>query len=69
LLEAEGSTVTEFVLSRRVEHARRMLRSSRFSKHSISAIAFEVGFNSSSYFTRCFKEEYNKTPSEYLQES
>ena len=31
-------------------------------KFTLSEIAFEVGFNSSSYFTRCFKEEYNKTP-------
>jgi AraC-like DNA-binding protein len=38
-------------------------------KFTLSEIAFEVGFNSPAYFARCFKEEYNKTPSEYLHEN
>ena len=36
---------------------------------TLSEIAYEVGFNSASYFTRCFKEEYGKTPSEYLAQA
>jgi DNA-binding response OmpR family regulator len=33
---------------------------------NISEIAFSVGFNSLTYFTKCFKDQYGKTPSDYL---
>lgn len=33
---------------------------------SISAIAFQSGFTSSSYFTKCFQKRYGLLPSEYL---
>ncbi|WP_310558498.1 AraC family transcriptional regulator [Flavobacterium sp.] len=32
----------------------------------MSEIAYSVGFNDVSYFSKCFKEVYNVTPSEYL---
>jgi len=33
----------------------------------ISAIAFDVGFGSAAYFSKCFKEAFGKTPGEYKE--
>jgi AraC-like DNA-binding protein len=35
------------------------------SDKNICDIAFEVGFSSTTYFTRCFKEKFGKSPSKY----
>jgi AraC-like DNA-binding protein len=34
---------------------------------NISEIAFDTGFSSPSYFSKCFQKRYGRTPSEYLQ--
>ncbi len=34
---------------------------------SVADIAYQVGFNSLSYFSKCFKDKYGKPPSEYLR--
>lgn len=36
--------------------------------NNISEIAFEVGFNSPAYFTKCFYEKYGILPSKYTQQ-
>jgi signal transduction histidine kinase/ligand-binding sensor domain-containing protein/DNA-binding response OmpR family regulator len=58
-----GKSVVEFIKMVRMKQAIKLMDG---HKLTLSEIAFEVGFNSASYFTRCFKEEYGKTPSEYL---
>lgn len=35
------------------------------AKYSVNEIAYNRGFNSPSYFTRCFKQQYGIAPSEY----
>jgi AraC-like DNA-binding protein len=58
-----GKSVVEFIRMVRVKQALKLMSTHRYT---LSEIAYQTGFNSSSYFTRVFKEEYGKTPSEYL---
>ena len=36
--------------------------------YNISDAAYKVGFDTASYFTQCFKEEYGKTPTDFLNQ-
>jgi len=64
LFESEGTTFTQFILHQRLQQAYRMLRAPRFAAHSISSIAYNVGFGDLSYFNRAFRRRYCATPSE-----
>lgn len=37
------------------------------SEMTIAEVAYEVGFSSPSYFTKCYKEEYGESPTEFLK--
>jgi len=56
-------SATDFVRNLRLERATQMLRQ---QSDSVSQIAYEVGFNNLSYFSKCFKEKYGVVPSEYM---
>ena len=58
-----GMSVIEFITSIRLKTAARMILEKRLS---FAQIAYETGFSSPSYFTKCFREHFGKTPSEYL---
>ncbi|OJU51947.1 MAG: AraC family transcriptional regulator, partial [Bacteroidales bacterium 45-6] len=57
-------TPNELIRIIRLKHAIRLL--STRSK-SIAEVAYESGFSSPSYFTKCFKEQYNVNPTDYLK--
>ena len=57
-----GLSTTEFMTKERLKLAEPLLR---VSDVNISEIAYEVGFNSPSYFSTCFKKHYNTTPEAY----
>ncbi|WP_271782845.1 response regulator [Aquimarina algiphila] len=57
-----GLTSSEFVRSQRLKLAAQLLQS---SDTNISQVGYAVGFNDHSYFTKCFKEMYACTPTEY----
>ena len=58
-----GLSTSEFIKSQRVKLAASLLKESDLT---ISEVAYEVGFNTPSYFSKCFKEVYHCTPNEYL---
>jgi AraC-like DNA-binding protein len=63
LFEREGVTFSEFVVSRRLTLAHRMLSDPRYEGLSISTIALAVGFGDLSYFNRTFRRRFGATPS------
>lgn len=58
-----GQTPGDFIRTFRMKKAARMLKENRLS---VTQIAFEVGYNSPSQFTRAFTKQFNCTPTEYL---
>ena len=61
LFAAMGTTPSLYVLERRLKQAGDLLRADPSA--SITAIAFDLGFNDSAYFTRCFRRRFGTTPS------
>ncbi len=54
-----GSTPIELLRTARLSRAYQLLLT---TDKSISEVAYQVGFTSPSYFTKCFKEEYGMLP-------
>jgi AraC-like DNA-binding protein len=63
ILALTGETANEFIRSYRLKRAVQLLEK---RAGNITDIAMEVGFSSSAYFTKCFKEKFNRLPSEYI---
>ncbi len=62
LKSATGYSASQYIRLRRIESAKNLLDS---TDKTISEIAYQVGFNTPSYFTRCFILELGMTPSAY----
>jgi AraC-like DNA-binding protein len=54
--------VTEYIRNYRLEKAEELLRN---KAGTVSEIAYQVGFESLSYFSRMFLERFGKTPSDW----
>jgi AraC-like DNA-binding protein len=52
----------EYLKSIRLQNAKKMLRSNELN---ITQVAQLCGFNSSSYFTKSFREVFGETPKEF----
>lgn len=61
-----GQTVVEFIRVIRLKHALKLMET---KKYTLSEVSYLSGFNSLSYFTRSFKDQYGKAPSEYITEA
>jgi signal transduction histidine kinase/ligand-binding sensor domain-containing protein/CheY-like chemotaxis protein len=59
-----GKSVVDFIRMVRIKEALKLMDT---HKYTLAEIAFQTGFSSPSYFTRCFKDQFGKAPSEYLQ--
>jgi AraC-like DNA-binding protein len=64
LFAAEGTTFSQFVLNRRLDHAHKMLADPRLANHTITMIAFDAGFRDLSYFNHRFRRHFGVTPSQ-----
>ncbi|PLX00035.1 MAG: hybrid sensor histidine kinase/response regulator, partial [Marinilabiliales bacterium] len=60
-----GQSTSEFIRNIRLNKAAKLLAS---NSGTVTEIAFQVGFNNLSWFTRCFKEQYGMSPTEFTQE-
>lgn len=61
-----GITLSEYISNQRIEKAKELLLNSTLS---VSEIAFEVGFQSFSYFSKIFKKKVLKEPSKYRKDN
>ena len=64
--EITSLTAVEFVRSVRLSEAKKLLLNKELT---ISEIAYSVGFNNLSYFTRSFKGEFEVLPSEWREQN
>lgn len=55
-------SATEFIRTIRLKHAARLIDQ---NYGNVAEIAYEVGFNSPSYFAECFQKQFGKLPSKY----
>lgn len=60
-----GKSANNFIREFRLHRALSLLHK---QKGNISEIAFETGFNSAAYFSKCFFNKYGILPSKYLQQ-
>jgi AraC-like DNA-binding protein len=58
---ARGTTPSVHIQERRLDRATEQLMS--HPDVSITTVAFDLGFNDSAYFTRCFRQKYGVSPS------
>ncbi|QIE60304.1 response regulator [Rasiella rasia] len=61
-----GYATTEFIRSQRLKLAKQLIEQ---DKISISEVGYTVGFNDHSYFSKCFKQEFGHSPTEFLKNS
>ncbi len=59
-----GFSPKEYLRIRRMKKAAALLAEGRLS---VSAVAYEVGLKDPFYFSRCFKQQFGMTPSEYVR--
>ncbi|MCV9386420.1 helix-turn-helix domain-containing protein [Reichenbachiella ulvae] len=59
--KSTGQSASQYIRQVRLERAMELLRAGDLN---VSEVAFQVGFGSSSYFIRCFKEQFGYSPGE-----
>jgi signal transduction histidine kinase/ligand-binding sensor domain-containing protein/DNA-binding response OmpR family regulator len=60
-----GQTPLEFIRSIRLQRAAQLLGTNQFT---VSEVAYKVGYNNAKYFSKHFKANYGKIPSQYQKE-
>ena len=60
-----GQSSSEFVRTVRLKRAVRLLEDSNYS---VKEVMYMTGFNTASYFSKCFKRQFGIVPSEYVKQ-
>lgn len=68
MLQAEGHSVTELILIRRLERAAIELRQAALGRYSIAEIAYRCGFASQAHFARRFRSHHGMTPTQMREQ-
>jgi len=58
-----GSTVYQFVLDHKMNHARQLLGK---GSYNVNEVALQLGYSNSSHFIDAFKKKFGTTPKKYL---
>jgi AraC-like DNA-binding protein len=67
LFSQQNETVARYILRRRLEECSRAMTAASQRGRTVTAIAFDYGFNSPTHFGRVFRARYGMTPREYRQ--
>lgn len=59
-----GLTPTEFIRETRLAHAAKLIEE---GENNMTQITYMIGMTDSRYFSRCFKQKYGVTPTEYKE--
>jgi YesN/AraC family two-component response regulator len=65
LKQVSDHSTSEYITMVKIKKATSLLAS---KKYNIDEVAFKSGFNSHSYFNKCFKKIHNKSPKEFLKQ-
>jgi DNA-binding response OmpR family regulator len=65
LKQISNYSTSEYITMVKIKKATTLLTS---KKYNIDEVAFKSGFNSHSYFNKCFKKIHNKSPKEFLKQ-
>ncbi len=68
LFQQEHTTFGRYLLENRLKQCKKLLCHPSFYPRSISELAFQVGFNDMSYFSREFKKYFGMSPKEMKKE-
>jgi AraC-like DNA-binding protein len=65
LFQERGTSVSQWIRSRRVESARQALADPALASAGVSQIAADNGFSDHAHFTRTFRATFNETPTQW----
>ena len=64
--EMTGINISDLIRNIRLEQAGRMIKE---GKANVSQVAYSLGFNNLSHFSKAFKDHYGIPPSEYAKQA